>query len=98
MSIPVPALSKARFCSLSLVGVAGSNHAGGAGCLHFVSVVCSQKEVFASACSLVQRNITECDVSECDRVASIMRRPWPTGGSCAIKKITTLVAMNVAVC
>jgi hypothetical protein len=26
-------------------------------------------------------------VSECDREASIMRRPWPTGGCCANKKI-----------
>jgi hypothetical protein len=30
-------------------------------------------------------------VSECDREAPIMRRPWPTGGCCAIEKknITT---------
>ena len=26
----------------------------------------------------------ECGVSECDRDASIMRRLWPTGGSCAM--------------
>jgi hypothetical protein len=26
--------------------------------------------------SLVQRSLTECGVSECDREASIMRRPW----------------------
>jgi hypothetical protein len=26
-------------------------------------------------------------VSECDREASIMMRPWPTRGCCAIKKI-----------
>jgi hypothetical protein len=25
-------------------------------------------------------------VSECDREASIMRRPWPTGGCCAMEK------------
>jgi len=32
--------------------------------------------------SLVQRSPTECGVSECDRETSIMRRPWPTTGSC----------------
>jgi hypothetical protein len=26
---------------------------------------------------------TECVVSECDREASIMRRPWPNKGCCA---------------
>jgi hypothetical protein len=26
----------------------------------------------------------ECGVSECDRKASIMRRPWPTKGTCAM--------------
>jgi hypothetical protein len=25
-------------------------------------------------------------VSECDREAWIIRRPWPTGGCCTIKK------------
>jgi hypothetical protein len=25
----------------------------------------------------------ECGVPECDREASIMRRPWPTRGCCA---------------
>jgi hypothetical protein len=29
---------------------------------------------------------TECDVSECDREASIMRRPWPTRDCCAMEK------------
>jgi hypothetical protein len=29
---------------------------------------------------------TECGVSACDREASIMRKPWPTRGSCAIGK------------
>ena len=86
VSIPVAALSKARVCGRSLVGIAGSSPAGGVGCLHFVSVVCSQEEVSASAWSLVQRNITECGVSECDREASIMRRPLPTSGCCAMEK------------
>jgi len=29
---------------------------------------------------------TDCGVSECDRETSIMRRPWPTGGCCAVVK------------
>jgi hypothetical protein len=29
---------------------------------------------------------TESGVSECDREASIMRRPWPTRGCCAMEK------------
>ena len=29
---------------------------------------------------------TVCGVSECDREASIMRRPWPTRGFCAMEK------------
>jgi hypothetical protein len=51
-----------------------------------VSVVRCQVEVSVSGRSLVQSSPTECGVSECDRGASIMRRPWPTRGCCAIKK------------
>ena len=51
-----------------------------------VSVVCCQVEVSATGWSLVQRSPTECGVSECDREASIMRRPRPTRGCCAMKK------------
>jgi hypothetical protein len=47
-------------------------------CLSLVSVVCWQVEVSATGRSLVQRSPTDCGVSECDREASIMRRPWPT--------------------
>jgi hypothetical protein len=55
-------------------------------CLSLVNVVCCQVEVSATSWSLVHRSPTECGVSECDREASIMRRPWPTRGCCAIKK------------
>ena len=47
-------------------------------------VVCCQVEVSASRCSLVQRSPTDCSVSKCDREASIMRKPWPTRGCCAM--------------
>jgi hypothetical protein len=80
------AFSKARVCGRSLAVIAGSSPAGGVGCLHFVSVVCSQKEAYTSASSLVQRNVTECGVSECDREASIMKRPWPSRSCCAMGK------------
>ena len=55
-----------------------------------VSVVHCLVEVSASGCSLVQKSPSECGVcvcvcvSECDREASIMRRPWPTSGWCAM--------------
>jgi hypothetical protein len=41
-------------------------------------------------------------VSECDREASIMRRPWPTGGCCALwggggrNRIVHFVALSVS--
>ena len=54
-------------------------------CLSITSVVYCQVKVSASGWSLVQRSPGECGVSECDREASIMRSPWPTGGCCAMK-------------
>jgi hypothetical protein len=64
-----------------------SNSARGMG-VSLVNVVCCQVEVSASGWSLVQRNPVECGVSECDREASIMRRPWPTRGCCDMKTKT----------
>jgi hypothetical protein len=78
-------LTCAVFC-LSNTGVAGSNHAGGHICLSVASVVCWQVEVSASDWSLFQRSPTECGVPECDREASITRRPWPTRGCCAMER------------
>ena len=46
--------------------------------MSLMSDVCCQVESSATGLSLVQRNSTECGVSECDREASIMRRPEPT--------------------
>ena len=48
-------------------------------------VVC-QAEVSALGISLAQRSIAECDVSECDREASIKRKPQPTRGCCVMGK------------
>ena len=47
----------------------------GHGCLSVVGVVCCQVDVSAAGRSFVWRGPTECGVSECDREASIMRRP-----------------------
>jgi len=58
--------------------------------LSLVSVECCHVEVSASGCSLVQKSSTERGVSECDREASIMRRPWPTRGCCAMEIWITL--------
>jgi hypothetical protein len=63
----VPARSTAWDCGRSLAGIAGSNPARGLGCLSVVSVVFCQVEVSATGRSLVQRNHTECGVSECGR-------------------------------
>jgi hypothetical protein len=51
-----------------------------------VSVVCCQVEVSATGRSLVQRNPTESGVSECDREALIMSRPWLTRGCYTMQK------------
>ena len=56
----------------------------GYGCLSRVSVMCWQVVVSATGRSLVQRSPTNHCVSEGDREASIIRRPWPNRGCCAI--------------
>jgi len=55
------------------------------GCSSLVSVVCYVEDP-ESGWSLVERSPTECGVSECDRKASIMRRPWSSMGCCAMGK------------
>ena len=47
----------------------------GHGCLSVVSVVCCRVEICTTGWSLIQRSPTECGVFECNREASIMRRP-----------------------
>ena len=45
-----------------------------------VIVVFCEAEVSATDRSLIQRSPTDCAVFECDREASILRRPWPPRG------------------
>jgi hypothetical protein len=73
-------------CGRSLAGIVESNPAGCMDVLFVANIVCCQVEAPASGWSLVQSIPTECDVSECGREASIMRRPWPTRDCCAMEK------------
>jgi hypothetical protein len=75
--------------------------------LSLLSVVGCHVEVSVSCLSLVQRSRAECGVSECDREASIMRRPWPTRGlsrhggggeSCAFMISCTVHCVSAVFC
>ena len=69
-----------------LLGFAGSNSYGDMS-VPLLRLLCfRQKDFSATGRSLFQRNPNECVVSECDCEASIMRRPWPTRGCCAMGK------------
>ena len=52
-----------------------------------VSIACCQVEVSVTGQSLVQRSPTESGVSECDLETLTVRRPYPTRGCRAMKKI-----------
>ena len=41
----------------------------------------------------MQRSLVDCCVSVCDREASVMRRPWPTGGCCAMGKYIPILRL-----
>jgi hypothetical protein len=77
----VSAPSKPWICGHSHAGIVGSNPAG---CLSLMSVVFCHVQVSAKDRTLFQRSPTKRGVSENDRKASTMRRPWPTGGCCAM--------------
>jgi hypothetical protein len=55
--------------------------------LSLVSVMCCQVEVPEIGWSLVQRSRNECGVSERNRKASIMKRPWLTRGYFTMEKM-----------
>ena len=56
------------------------------GRLSFESAVCCQTEFTAKVYSLFQMCRTVCGVSEYDREASIIIRPWPTGRRCGMEE------------
>ena len=72
------------------VGIEGSNPAG---TWIFVSCECCTLlgRIPASCRSLLQRSPIYCGVSECDRVSSIMRRPWRTVGCWYLARNYTLL-------
>jgi len=57
----------------------------GYGVLSLASVVCSHVDIPTSGWSVVWRSSIECNVSEYDREASIMGRPWPPKGCCPME-------------
>jgi hypothetical protein len=63
------------------------------GCLYLVGVVCCEAEFSPLDWPFIQRSPTECGVSECDREASIMGKPWPTWDWCAVGEKHTAVLL-----
>ena len=80
--MPVASGFKASVCSHSLAEITGSNPAGSMDVSLFGVCVLSGR----GPCDGMINRPEECDVSEYDREASIMRRPWPTRGCCAMEK------------
>ena len=83
----VAAPSKARVFGRSLAGIAGSNPTGDMDICLLGSITCCQVEVSVTSQTLVQRSPTESDVSGCDLETLTVRRPYPTRGCRAMKKI-----------
>ena len=73
--IPVVARSKAWLCVHSFAEIAGSNPSGGIAAFLFECCVLSSRGLCVG---LITH--PECGMSDCDREASIMRRPWPHWG------------------
>ena len=59
-----------------------------------MSAVWCQIEVYATGRSFVQRSLTECGVSECDREASIMR-PLATRVSLTMRKMSLYLTIII---
>jgi hypothetical protein len=76
----VAARSKVWVCGRSLAGIAGSNRVGSMG----ECCVLSGRSVCVGLITRPEGVYRVWCVSECDREASIMRRPWPTGGCCVM--------------
>jgi hypothetical protein len=78
----VAAHSKAWVCGRSVVGITGSNPAGA---WMSVSCECCVLPGRGPCVELITlpKGPTDCCVCECDREASIMKRPWPTRSCCA---------------
>jgi hypothetical protein len=85
LTIPVAARSKMRVCGRTIAWIVGSNPAGA--WMHISSeccVVSSWRRCDGPATRPDKSYRVWCGVSECDREAWIMERPWPSGGCCAM--------------
>ena len=78
------ARSKAWVCDRSFAGIVGSNPAGGMDVCH-LGVLCVVRLRSLRRADHSSRGVLPSVVclNECDHESSIMRRPWPTGGSVA---------------
>jgi hypothetical protein len=80
--IPVAARSETWVCGGSLARIPTSNPARYIDvCLSWMLCMLSGKIL----CDWLIARPTDCGVSECDRKASTIRRPWPTRNRCAVK-------------
>jgi len=80
------ARSKAQVCGRSLAEIVGSNPTGGHGCLSVVCVLSGTGLCYELITHLEESHLLWC-VVVCDLETPCMRRPWPTGGLYAKKKI-----------
>jgi hypothetical protein len=87
MPIPMAARSTAWVCGRSLAGIVGSNPAGGMDvCLLWMLCVVRYRSLRRANHSSREVLPSVVCLSQCDREASIMRRPWLTSGCCAMEK------------
>ena len=91
-----PARSKAWVCGRSFAGIVGSNSAGGMDVcpLRVLCVVRSSE----SGWSFIQRSLTGCGVSECDREASIMRTTWIVRGCSGMANVLQIAVQIISNC
>jgi len=82
----VDASSKACVCGRFLFGNASSNPSWSKDVCVFFNFVPFQVEISALGQFLVQRSRSECDVSECDREASLILWSWPSRVCCVMEK------------
>jgi hypothetical protein len=75
--IPVSAQSKAWVFGVSLAGAVGSNTAEGMGSVSCECCVLSGRGLCVGLITHPEVSYWMCAVSECDRDASTMKRPWP---------------------
>jgi hypothetical protein len=78
--IPAAARSESWIWGRSLAGIAGSNPAGTRMSVSCECCVLSGTGLWVGLITRPEESYRTWCVSECDREASIMRRPWPTGG------------------